>query len=121
MKEPFKKEAILHCLVCALWSSIDDNNEPMDANYGVDDIDSETVKELTHQLSEFIDNSEEIIERVGMSAEQFGHDFWLTRNGRGAGFWDRGYGSDGTALTEKVKFYGSMDLYVTDGGTIHHM
>jgi len=22
---------------------------------------------------------------------QHGHDFWLTRNGHGAGFWDRGY------------------------------
>src|SRR5690606_5349913 len=23
------------------------------------------------------------------SDERFGHDFWLTRNGHGAGFWDR--------------------------------
>ena len=30
--------------------------------------------------------------------EQAGHDFWLTRNGHGAGFWDRGdlYGSNET-------------------------
>ena len=25
------------------------------------------------------------------NAEQLGHDLWLTRNGHGAGFWDRGH------------------------------
>jgi hypothetical protein len=25
------------------------------------------------------------------SAEQLGHDLWLTRNGHGAGFWDRDF------------------------------
>jgi len=28
-------------------------------------------------------------EREGYSLERAGHDFWLTRNGHGAGFWDR--------------------------------
>lgn len=29
------------------------------------------------------------IELDGYSAEQFGHDFWLSRCGHGTGFWDR--------------------------------
>lgn len=28
-------------------------------------------------------------DRLGASLEQVGHDFWLTRQGHGAGFWDR--------------------------------
>lgn len=32
----------------------------------------------------------------GYSAQQFGHDFWLTRCGHGVGFWDR------DALSEKA-------------------
>jgi hypothetical protein len=28
-------------------------------------------------------------ELIGDNIEQAGHDFWLTRNGHGAGFWDR--------------------------------
>lgn len=29
------------------------------------------------------------LDAVGYSPERFGHDFWLTRCGHGAGFWDR--------------------------------
>lgn len=29
------------------------------------------------------------INRPGYDAQRFGHDFWLTRCGHGAGFWDR--------------------------------
>jgi hypothetical protein len=38
-----------------------------------------------------------------------GHDFWLTRSGHGAGFWDRGLGALGERLTEASKAYGSPD------------
>lgn len=31
----------------------------------------------------------EACERDGYNMERAGHDFWLTRNGHGAGFWDR--------------------------------
>lgn len=32
---------------------------------------------------------QQAIEAVGYSPSQFGHDFWLTRQGHGTGFWDR--------------------------------
>jgi hypothetical protein len=35
-----------------------------------------------------------------------GHDFWLTRNRHGAGFWDRGLGKVGETLTELAHPYG---------------
>lgn len=41
--------------------------------------------------------------------EQAGHDFWLTRNGHGAGFWDRPeiYGDEAAAeLTRACSFAG---------------
>lgn len=41
--------------------------------------------------------------------EYAGHDFWLTRNGHGAGFWDRGMGALGDRLTAACKPYGSAD------------
>ena len=41
--------------------------------------------------------------------EHAGHDFWLTRSGHGAGFWDRGLGALGDRLTEAAKVYGSPD------------
>lgn len=42
---------------------------------------------------------------------QDGHDFYLTRNGHGAGFWDRGYGPRGDALTKAAHTFGSADVW----------
>jgi hypothetical protein len=45
-----------------------------------------------------------------------GHDFFLTRNGHGAGFWDRGYPEDlGEALSEASRKFGEADLLHEDG------
>lgn len=45
-----------------------------------------------------------------------GHDFHLTRDGHGAGFWDRGYGEAGDLLTERAEEYGegSHEFWVAD-------
>lgn len=51
--------------------------------------------------------------------DRAGHDFWLTRCGHGAGFWDRGLGDIGCKLTEAASVYGSVDLYIGDDGLIY--
>ena len=45
-----------------------------------------------------------------------GHDFHLTRDHHGAGFWDRGYGEAGDLLTELAEEYGegSHEFWVED-------
>lgn len=48
-----------------------------------------------------------------------GHDFWLTRNHHGAGFFDRGLGELGDRLTAVCKPYGETDLYVGDDGKLY--
>lgn len=50
--------------------------------------------------------------------EQHGHDFALTRNGHGAGFWDRGYGAVGDRLTEAAQAYGEHSVLTDDGSTV---
>lgn len=40
-----------------------------------------------------------------------GHDFYLTRNGHGAGFWDRGYGERGKRLSIAAKTFGSTEVW----------
>lgn len=49
-----------------------------------------------------------------------GSDFWLTRAGAGAGFWD-GDWEHGEALSAACKDFGTPDLYVGDDGRIHYM
>lgn len=53
--------------------------------------------------------------------EQAGHDFFLTRNGHGAGFWDRGI-ENGDELTAASKPYGSFNLEAFADGPVyaHH-
>ena len=48
--------------------------------------------------------------------EQAGHDFWLTRNGHGAGFWGRGLGDVGERLSKAVRVYGEENWYVDRTG-----
>jgi hypothetical protein len=48
------------------------------------------------------------------SPRSAGIDFYLTRNGHGAGFWDRGLGSIGDELSKDAKPYGTADLYLGD-------
>ena len=58
---------------------------------------------------------EEAVSTGYVTWAKLGHDLWLTRNGHGAGYWDRGLGEIGTELTRAAKALGSQDLYVADG------
>lgn len=47
--------------------------------------------------------------------EQHGHDFLLTRNHHGAGFWDRGYTNDmADTLTENAQAFGEHSVLTDD-------
>jgi len=107
----------------ALWSSLDygpDENaepRPMDDNYGPDDLAPDTRAGMVADcLAFWTANSEDL---ATMDAGQAGHDLWLTRNGHGAGFWDRGLGDLGDRLTDAAHVYGVVDLYVGDDGKVH--
>lgn len=56
---------------------------------------------------------------------QVGHDFALTRNGHGAGFWDRGDETYSKSMrdetTEMSKVYGGVYLYLGDDGYLYAM
>lgn len=109
-------------LESALWSSTDNaddsGGEPLDANYGVSDIAPETLASLLKDCDDFCEANAELLEQAGDDAQN-GHDFWLTRNGHGVGFRDRGYGAVGKELSAACKPYGSVDLYVGDDGKIY--
>ena len=61
---------------------------------------------------------DEYIEKGG-TAEQFAHDFWLTRNHHGAGFWDRGLGGLGAQLTHHAHQAGERWPYQGDDGLVY--
>lgn len=102
---------------CALWSSTDDDGDPLDAAHGEDDLDPDARAEMRSDCAGFARSN--IIDLDGMDPGQAGHDFWLTRNRHGAGFWDRGLGDRGERLTKDAHVWGSVDLYIGDDGMIH--
>ena len=116
-------------ITAALWSSNDESTpqggEPFDVNYDENDIAPETIAKMLTDCKAFQRDNAELLEQVPdtgrewSAAEQSGHDFWLTRNGHGAGFWDRGYGELGDKLTEACKAYREVDLYLGDDGQIY--
>ncbi len=46
--------------------------------------------------------------------------FWLTRNGHGVGFWDRGLGEVGKKLTEICHQFGEIHLMEGDDGELNY-
>ncbi len=105
---------------CALWSSTDDDGEPLDQTYSRADLKSATLNRLRADCAKFLTRAYDDDLAACESPEQVGHDFWLTRNGHGAGFWDRDLGDAGDRLTALSKWAGEADLYVGDDGQLHH-
>lgn len=111
-------------LVAALWSTVDDSradeetgNGPMlDENYSPDDISADVVEAVTDEVRSFLVANWSDLHNL--DAEQVGHDFLLTRDGHGAGFWDRGLGDRGDRLSDACRPYGESNFYVADNGTI---
>lgn len=99
----------------ALWSSTDDNDQPLDRNYSAADIDADTLSKMVADCARF--QAENDLSERGDS--QAAHDFWLTRNGHGAGFWDGDWPHTGDTLTAAAKAYGEVLLYVGDDGRIY--
>src|SRR3990172_8263743 len=103
-----------------LWSSNDmDTEEPLDKNYSTSDVSKDAVAQAKKDLEAFSKKAGDILSRY--DDESIGHDFWLTRNGHGAGFWDGDYEEeegDGDKLTEIAKEFGELNPMVNDGEVI---
>jgi hypothetical protein len=104
-------------LEAALWSSMDDHGEPLDANYSLDDIAPATLAQMVEDCQAFqADHAADIAANLS----QAGHDFWLTRNHHGAGFWDGDWPREvGQRLTAAAHVYGEVELYVGDDQLLH--
>ena len=106
-------------LECALWSSSDDNEESFDDTYDVDDIHPDSVRKAEKACLDFWETNKELLQEALLTEEEIGYDFWLTRNGHGAGFWDRCLGEIGEKLTAACKAYGESCVYIGDDGSLY--
>lgn len=124
--------AYKHALTTLLWSETDDNGEPLDKG------DYEISEDLKAKVRADWDSFREKAEALGFDAERdcammlhpdndgcawnaAAHDFILTRNGHGAGFWDTGRWCEpwATKLTTLAESFGELSCYVGDDGAIY--
>lgn len=106
-----------------IWASTDEDDRPMDEDYNIDDLAPETLERIKVDCLRFVTAYRDVLRKVmGFNSYDWGsagHDFWLTRCGHGAGFWDRGMGEHGDELTEACEVYGNLDLYVGDDDQLY--
>ncbi len=99
---------------CAIWSSLNEDDQDESGNptpLG------ETCVTFTDRyailarkdLEDFLASAGDLLTDA-WSDVQIGHDFWLTRNGHGAGFWDSGL-PNGDALSDIARKCGEVDLF----------
>lgn len=115
-------------LATLLWSEhrVSPEGDDMggfDEDYDSGDATPELRTELANELDYVNDEGSPLLhdaisayrDHYGSSEEwlsRFGHDMALTRNGHGAGFWDRGLPGDaGDVLTDWAKSLGSLRVF----------
>jgi len=128
----------------ALWSTPNmDNkdNEPLDKDYNINDFSKEAKDKATKDCKRFIDDLKieltkynknksdgDIVQLFDISNKQqtsnqvmedLGHNFWLTRNGHGAGFFDGDYDEDIEKILMKLSHNAkAIDLYINDDNKV---
>ena len=100
-----------------LWSSMGDDDEPLDKNYSAENLAPETITASRTDCEAFLEQCGEELHHNYSSA---GHDFWLTRNHHGAGFWDGDWGKErGERLTNASHTFREVWPYVGEDGFIY--
>lgn len=121
-------EFTLSYINTALWSSTDDKDIMLEHKYDINDISEECLKQMQEDCKAFQESNAQwlvpehlmVSNHMGTALVRGGQDFWLTRNGHGAGFWDGDWSVEANlALTQCSKAYGSVDLYVGDDKKIY--
>jgi hypothetical protein len=106
-------------LICALWTDeeqIKEKNENVDITIG--NVSEDSKNKALSDIKKFVKVAGKALK--GLTMEEIGHNLWLTRNGHGTGFWDRGYVEKvSDKLTKCAKELGSLDIYVGDDEKLH--
>lgn len=109
--------AVQPYLVAALWA---ENMDHLDNEWS-----EEALKRARDDVKNFLVKIREHLDAYladGFPIEGLGHDFWLTRNHHGAGFWDRGLPGDlGEILTSVAQKFGELNIEVGDDNRLHFL
>lgn len=69
----------------AVWVHTDGDMEHLPEGFTVEDFTTEAVNLARRDIVLFVEHAGELLD--GLDPHMVGHNFWLTRNHEGAGFW----------------------------------
>jgi hypothetical protein len=101
-----------------LWLEEERLAEESENDISFDLIAPESLEKVIRDCEKFQTENRELLSQCGDDSQN-AHDFWLTRNRHGAGFWERGYGKAGDDITNTCHKYGEVYVYLGDDGKIH--
>jgi len=112
-------------LECAFFTEGGPDNEEFE-DKGFYDLDPEALKDIERDCKKFLEDNKFPIANgiytatTDLDYEHAGHDFWLTRNGHGAGFWDGDWPEkEGENLSKACDSFAPCNLYVGDSGIVY--
>ena len=124
-------------ITTALWAETDNSDEsggePLEHNYDVTDIAPEAMESIIADCTKFQEQAADLLDAASTAGDypvspdslnvddQAGHDFWLTRNGHGAGFWDGDWPTSGIELTRLSHTFGPAYIYIGDDEDLHYL
>ncbi len=132
---PATDEMVRQYLETALWAETDEDGTPWDKSYSVNNFDPSVIRSATEDCVAFCRKIEEqlssnsfdgvaentpLADWMECDMDDVGHNFWLTRNAHGAGFWDGDYPeSISDVLTSTAKMFGERSIYLGDDGILY--
>lgn len=94
----------------AIWSSTDYDGQPLDdLGISIEHLNQEFLDQCRKDLDAFMEKALHLFTDEELDQGHIEHDFWLTRNHHGAGFWDGDY-ENGDELTKIAHDFGEVDL-----------
>lgn len=115
------------CIEALFWT--ESGNDDIAEDAGFSDLSDSALQTLMDECARFQQVNAMLLEsayqRDGYDAARAGHDFWLTRNGHGTGFWDRDaldaddLGARLAAACGWKTEFGQLDVYAGDDGKIY--
>lgn len=122
LTDDFARKIMLGYLEAALWTEEERlGQEYDDLDFNVHNFTEDAEIDVYEDIRKFISVLSEktiaFLKADGIEPSQIGHDLWLTRNGHGAGFWDRGLDEEITKdIMDSVKNLKELNLFVGDDG-----
>lgn len=116
-------EVLEHYLAAALWTATDEEGDPLDNNYDLDDLSWEARRQARERVEDFLRLARLTLPtdwEEHWRPEQVGHDLLLTSQRQGAGFWDRGL-PYGDQLTGLAHTFSDPTLYVGEDDLLYFL